>query len=304
MIKPASLKHGDRIAIIAPSRRILPGDVDAAVETFKQWGLDVVLGENLHSKAHSYLAGSDAERLKDFQTSLDDPSIKAVIAARGGYGSTRIVHKLDLSKISENPKWVIGFSDITAVHLKFLSEGIMSIHGTMPILFSKKESQPSIESLRRVLFEGTFNITLESNPKNRFGSAEGKLIGGNLSLVADSLGSTSSPDTKDAILIIEEIDEYVYRLDRMMTQLKSAGKLENLKGLIIGHMTDIKESESPFAETVEEIVLNAVQDYQYPVVFQFPTGHENPNLAWIHGETVKLETTTMRTSLSSASASI
>jgi muramoyltetrapeptide carboxypeptidase len=288
MVKPPSLKPGDRIAIVAPARKVLRNEMQSAIDTLSSWGLEVVLAKNLFSSAHAYLGGTDKERLEDLQECIDDPSIKAIIAGRGGYGSSRIVHKIDFSPMKKGAKWIIGFSDITAIHLKLLAEGFMSIHATMPILFSKPESRPSIESLKKILFETDFIFTFDSAPSNKFGKGSGKMIGGNLSLIADSLGSVSSPDTKGAVLVIEEIDEYIYRLDRMITQLKSAGKLDSLSALIVGHITDLKESESPFAETVEEIVLNAVGEFLYPVIFKFPSGHENPNLAWIHGQEVSV----------------
>jgi len=301
MIKPSVLLPGDRLMIVAPSRKVQPADVEPAIKVLKDWGLEVRVSRNLHSSAHTYLAGTDQERLNDLQSAINDNEIKAIISARGGYGSTRILDQLDLSPLSEYPKWIIGFSDITALHLKLLKENIMSIHAIMPILFPKAQAAESIESLRRVLFHGQF--TLRSGPyeKNRFGDAQGTVIGGNLSLLVDSLGTSSEIETKNCILIIEEIDEYRYRLDRMMTQLRRAGKLENLAALIVGHMTDIKDPELPFGDTVDEIILNAVRGYDYPVAFKFPTGHEQPNLAWIHGGLATLTVSGEGTRISSAS---
>jgi muramoyltetrapeptide carboxypeptidase len=289
MIKPALLKTGDRIAIVAPARKVQPADVEKAVEVFTSWGLEVAFGSSLHSNAHSYLAGSDKERLNDLQLVLDNAEIKAVISARGGYGTTRILDRLNINALQKNPKWIIGFSDITALHLKLFNTGVMSIHATMPALFSKADATKSIESLRKILFEQNFSFEALPCVDNRKGEASGRLIGGNLSLVVDSLGTSTEPDTTNAILMIEEIDEYRYRIDRMITQLKRAGKLASLSGLVVGHMTDIKESELPFGESVEKIILNAVEEYDYPVAFRFPFGHENPNIAWRHGEIAKLK---------------
>lgn len=283
MRKPPPLKPGDKIAIVAPARRVNPADLSTAINTFTDWGLDVTVAESIKSNNHSYLAGSDDERLKSFQDYIDDPSIKAIISARGGYGSTRILDQLNLSSLAENPKWIIGFSDITAVHLKLYKSGFASIHGTMPILFSDPKSQPSIESLQSVLFQNNFSIACDSVEINRTGESEGILVGGNLSLIVDSLGTSTEINTDNCILLIEEIDEYFYRIDRMIMQLKRAGKLKMLKGLVVGHMTDIKESTLAFNEAVEQIILNAIKDYQFPVAFNFPSGHEDPNLAWIHG---------------------
>jgi muramoyltetrapeptide carboxypeptidase len=283
MIRPPALSRGDKIMLIAPSRKVQPADIEPAIKILKEWGLEVLTGSNIHSNAHTYLAGTDPERLGDFQSAINDVSIRAIISARGGYGSTRIIDQLDISALSTHPKWIVGFSDITAIHLKLFRSGIMSIHAIMPILFSKPQAAHSIESLRRVLFEGGFSITSTPAEKNRFGESHGTVIGGNLSLLVDSLGTPSEVDCSNAILVIEEIDEYRYRLDRMMIQLKRAGKLENLNGLVIGHMTDIKDPELPFGDVVEDIVLNAIREYDYPVAFKFPTGHDQPNLAWIHG---------------------
>jgi muramoyltetrapeptide carboxypeptidase len=284
MVRPEPLKKGDNICILAPARKISQIDVKPALAIFKSWGLEVVTSANLHSKSHSYLAGSDSERLQDLQNAFNDRSIKAVVSARGGYGSSRIIDQLDLTQLRASPKWIIGFSDITALHLKLLKSDMMSIHATMPILFSKEDSSQSVESLRRILFEGGFSIKAERISQNRLGESSGILIGGNLSLIVDSLGTSSEPDTTGSILIIEEIDEYLYRIDRMMTHLKRAGKLEKLKGLVVGHMTELKDSELPFGESVEDIIMNTVKEYTFPVTFQFPSGHENPNLAWTHGE--------------------
>jgi muramoyltetrapeptide carboxypeptidase len=289
MIKPALLKTGDRIAIVAPARKVQPADVAKASEVFKSWGLEVAFGSNLHSNAHSYLAGSDQQRLTDLQSVLDNADIKAVISARGGYGTTRILDRVNLNALQRNPKWIIGFSDVTALHLRLLKAGIMSVHATMPVLFGKADAAKSVESLRRILFEKNFSLQAEPCDDNKKGEASGRLVGGNLSLVADSLGTSTEPDMTNAILMIEEIDEYRYRIDRMMTQLKRAGKLASLSGLVVGHMTDIKESELPFGESVEKIILNVVEEYDYPVAFKFPFGHENPNLAWRHGELVTLK---------------
>jgi muramoyltetrapeptide carboxypeptidase len=284
MIKPPLIKPGDTIAIAAPARKVEPHQIQNAVNTFKGWGLRVLTGDNLYSSAHHYLAGSDKERLHDLQRFIDNPSVNAIISARGGYGSTRIIDQLNLDPLKNNPKWIIGFSDITALQLKLASGGIMSVHGTMPILFPREDSKPSIDSLWETLSRGSFSLSAAPNPFNRFGHGSGKLVGGNLSLIVDALGTACEPDTENAILVIEEIDEYYYRIDRMMTHLKRAGKLKNLRGLVIGHFTALKESELAFRETLEQIVMNAVAEYKYPVAFGFPTGHENPNFAWIQGE--------------------
>jgi muramoyltetrapeptide carboxypeptidase len=288
MISAAPLKENDTIGIVAPGRKIKKNELDAALKIINSWGLNTVISENIFSAEHSYLSGTDQERLQDFQSMIDNPNIKAIICARGGYGSTRIVDQFDFNPLIKNPKWIVGFSDITAIHLKLFSLGLQSIHGTMPVLFSRSDSKASVEQLKKVLFGDGIIIEAENSSFNKLGKCIGETIGGNLSLIVDSLATGTEPDTTGKILIIEEVDEYSYRLDRMMTQLKRAGKLKGLAGLVIGHFTDIKDMESSFGESFEKIILNAVKEYNYPVAFGFPIGHENPNFAWRHGGSANL----------------
>ncbi len=283
MIRPNFLQKGDTISIVAPGRKISNADVIASVKIFESWGLHVVVAKNIFSDAHSYLAGSDAERLADFQTALDDKKVKAIVCARGGYGSTRIIDQIDFNSLQKNPKWVVGFSDITAFHLKLNVLGYESIHSTMPILFSKNESARSVESLRKVLFGEDDMITAAPHKSNKTGIAKGQIVGGNLSLLVDSIGTSSEPDTKGKIIVLEEISEYLYKIDRMMNQLKRANKLHQITGLVIGHFSDIHDTELNFGETVEQIILSAVKEYSFPVAFNFPIGHDEPNLAWRSG---------------------
>ncbi|HEX6224406.1 MAG TPA: LD-carboxypeptidase [Chryseolinea sp.] len=290
MITPPFLKPGDRIGIAATGRKVSVRNIEYAVETLSSWGLEVAAGPNLYSNAHNYLGGSDLQRISDFQEMLNDPGIKAIVCARGGYGTTRIIDALDFSSLISNPKWVVGFSDVTAIHLKLFNEGVKSIHGTMPLLFSNPEAASSVESLRRCLFGERDVVAARAFPGNHVGSVTAPVVGGNLSLIADSIGTSSDPDTEGKILVLEEIDEYKYKIDRMLMHLKRAGKLDNLAGMVIGHMTDIKDPELPFGETVEEIVVSKIQK-NFPVAFKFPVGHENPNLAWIHGSVMTLAVT-------------
>ncbi len=297
MIKPPFLKHGDKVGLVAPGRKVKSNDVEASLNIFKTWGLEVVLAENLFSNDHSYLAGTDKQRLSDFQSMMDDNSIRAIICARGGYGSTRIIDQLDFTSFITKPKWIAGFSDITAFHLKLSKLGVASIHSTMPILFSKTESIDSVESLRKMLFGEPQQFLVDRHPSNRIGKASGQLIGGNLSLIIDSIGTDSEPDLSDKILVIEEIDEYLYKMDRMMVQLKRTGKMNNLSGLVVGHMTDIKDTELKFGEGVRDIILNHMSSFHFPIAFNFPIGHENPNLAWMNGAAAQLDATEDNASL-------
>lgn len=294
---PPLLAAGDKIAIVAPARKIDRSLVERSVEILQEWGLQIVLSENLFSSKHSYLSGTNAERLSDFQNALNDQSIKAILCARGGYGSTRIVDAIDLSTMIAKPKWLIGFSDITSIQLLLLSERIKSIHATMPVLFPRPESLVSTESLRKLLFNGMAHLSADRSDYNRQGDTQGIVVGGNLSLIVDSLGTATELSTENRILIVEEVDEYFYKLDRMMTQLKRAGKLSGLRGLVVGHMTDIKNGELNFASRFEDVILEAVSEYNYPVAFNFPTGHENPNLAWVQGGEAILSVTKTDASL-------
>lgn len=291
MVTPPFLKAGDKVGIGAPGRKISPEDFRTAANVISSWGIEVVQAPRLFSNAHNYLAGTDIERSTDLQILIDDQNIKAIICARGGYGTTRILDDIDFSVLLEYPKWIVGFSDITALHLRLAKLGIQSIHGTMPVLFSRPDGSPSVKSLWSAL-QGEQNALIAPPDKmNRNGVATGQVIGGNLSLVADAIGTSTDPYTVGKILVLEEVDEYTYKVDRMLMHLKRSGKLDDLAGLVIGHMTDIKEPELPFGQNVKEIIMEKVSDRSYPVSFNFPIGHENPNLAWIHGASMTLSVT-------------
>ncbi len=298
MIRPPALRKGDTVGIVAPGRKLDVDTVQLSIRVIESWGFNVQTGKSFLSHKHSYLSGSDVERLEDLQTMLDKPSIQAIICARGGYGTTRILDQLDFTSFLKNPKWICGFSDITALHLKLQSLGVQSIHGTMPVLFLKPESSSSVETLRKVLSGELVLLETNSNSKSQVGEVEGNIIGGNLSLIVDSLGTSSEIDTKNKILVIEEVDEYLYKVDRMLVQLKRAGKLQHLAGLVVGHMTDIRETELPFGETIQDIILNQVKEFAYPVGFGFPVGHENPNLSWVQGSLGKLNITVVKSTIS------
>lgn len=298
MIFPQKLKAGDTVGIVAPARKISPLQLEPAQMILESWGLNTKLAKNIFSLNHSYLAGTDAERRDDFQELIEDPDVKAIFCARGGYGSTRIIDDIDFAALKTSPKWIIGFSDITAFHLRLLSIGISSIHATMPIFYGRQESQGSVDSIKKILFEGDCQIASTPSEFNRTGSVTAPVVGGNLSLLVDALNTPSEPDTDGKILIVEEVDEYFYKLDRMLTQLRRAGKLKKLAGLLVGHMTDIKNSDLDFGETTHDIINHAVRDYQYPVAFSFPSGHHEPNEAWVQGATATLDVSLTNVSLS------
>ena len=222
---------------------------------------------------------------------LDDTEVKAIISARGGYGTTRLLDQLDFTGFKKSPKWIIGFSDITALHCHLLGLGFESIHGIMPSLFSRPGSDEALESLRRVLFGGYISYQAPAHAFNCAGTAEGILMGGNISLLNTIIGTASDVDYTGKILFLEEIDEYLYNLDRMLVQLKRSGKLARLAGLVVGHMTDMRDNAIPFGKTAVEIIQEHTADYTYPVAYNFPTGHEPHNLALICGRNARLQVT-------------
>lgn len=274
---PTHLKSGDKVAIIAPAGKLVKGTLEVALNTLMNWGLQVVMGEYVE-KGHHYFSGTDEERLSDFQKVLDNPEVKAIFCARGGYGTTRIIDKLNFAGFQKDPKWIVGYSDVTALHFHVHKMGVASLHSLMPTGFADAAVQ-SIESLKKVLFGDELSYIFDPHPNNRFGSSTGQIIGGNLSLIVDSIGTPSEIDFENKILFIEEIDEYLYKIDRMMVQLKRAGKLGNLAGFVVGHMTGMKDTKVAFGKSVEELLLDHVSEYDYPVVLGVPVGHEALNLA-------------------------
>lgn len=295
MIQPPYLKAGDKVAITCPAKK-LPGDIKDAVKLLESWGLEVILGETVSASFHQY-AGTDELRTKDLQRFLDDSSVKAIFAARGGYGTVRIIDALDFSGFVKNPKWVVGFSDITVLHNHiYANYQIQSIHGQMPLSIPDA-TKYSLETLRKALFGDRLVYSYESSPLNIQGKAQGILMGGNLSLLIALSGSVSEFDYQDKILFIEDVGEYLYSLDRMMWNLKRAGKLAALKGLIAGGFTGLKDNEIPFGKTAEEIICEHVKDYGYPVCFNFPAGHISDNHALVLGKEVYLNVTDVNVQL-------
>lgn len=288
MIKqPPYLKKGDKIAIVCPAKKLLKG-IDGAIETLKEWGLEVVVGQTV-SAGHDQFAGSDALRAADLQQYLDDPSIKAIIAGRGGYGTIRIIDQLDFSAFTETPKWLIGFSDITVLLSHSLAKlNTQSIHAQMPYTFADSTAE-ALASLKSALFGQAIAYSYTSKSENRPGRAEGILIGGNLSLLLALEGSKSEMDYSGKILFLEDVGEHEYAIDRMLRSLKRKGKLAKLGALIIGAFNEISEEPIPFGQNPEEIVWELVKEYDYPVCFHFPTGHIADNRAMVLGKNVTLQ---------------
>ncbi|MCU0448055.1 MAG: LD-carboxypeptidase [Microscillaceae bacterium] len=296
MITPTPLQIGDKIGIVAPAKRVSQPEMEMAISILKNWGLEVVLGKNLY-KSFNQFAGTDQERTEDLQTMLDRPDLKAIMCARGGYGTIRIVDKLDFTQFLQYPKWVVGFSDITVLHCHLQNLGIESMHGIMPLLFPKQTEQ-TIESLHQSLFGNPMPIENPAHPLNRLGEASGELIGGNLSLFANTIGTVSEVNTQQKILFLEDVDEYVYHLDRMMIHLYRAGKLKNLAALVLGQFSKVKDNEVGFGKTVYEVIADLVSEYHYPVAYDFPIGHEIHNMTVICGRKGTLKNDAEKTVLS------
>ncbi|WP_298237407.1 LD-carboxypeptidase [uncultured Algibacter sp.] len=289
--KPPYLEAGDTVAIVAPSG-ILKNRNDEVLQAqklLKHWGLHSVIGKHVFSKSNHF-AGTDDERCEDFQNALDDPKISAIWCARGGYGTVRILDKLDYSKFKKYPKWVIGYSDITALHNQIHNAGVESLHAIMCVSLPKDESEikASISTLKNTLFGKPLSYTLEGSTYNKTGTASGQLVGGNLTMLHTMLGSKTSIDTSGKILFIEEIGEYKYHIDRMLQSLKRAGYFDTCKGVIVGDMTKLRKNTTLWGTSVEQLILDALADYDFPIAFNMPAGHEPDNRALILGRTIQL----------------
>ena len=292
LIKPEYLKKGDTVAIVAPSGVLknYNGYMLKAKELLKSWELEVVIGENVFND-NGHFAGTDNQRSADFQLALDDKAIKAIWCARGGYGAMRVIDNLNFKKYKENPKWIIGYSDITAIHNDLHNNKSESIHGIMCKSLEKIEvgNNESISLLKKTLFGEKLSYTIEGNNYNIEGNSNGQLIGGNLTLLHCLLGSESSIDTDGKILFIEDLGEYLYHIDRMLISLKRAGYFDNCKGLIVGDFTDMRKNTTPFGRNLKELILDIVKEYDFPVSFGFPAGHGEKNYPMILGREINLE---------------
>ena len=258
-----------------------------AILLLESWGLEVVLGETMTASYHQF-AGDDVLRASDLSRFIADTSIKAIFAARGGYGTIRIIDEVDFMPIKEAPKWIIGFSDITVLHAHVFSVfGLQSIHGQMPVTIPDGTTA-SLQTLKKALFGEELSYHFPASKLNRHGEAQGILVGGNLALLLAVSSSVSDLDYHGKILFIEDVGEYLYNIDRMMRTLKRAGKLKNLAGLMVGGLTELKDNDIPFGQTAEEIIFEVVKEYDYPVCFNFPAGHIPNNQALIFGKTLIL----------------
>lgn len=275
------LKAGDRVALAAPARKVSPEEMQPAIEALRSWGLEVEVPEGLFASEHQF-AGSDSHRAALLQRQLDDPGIKAIICCRGGYGTVRIIDRLDFARFAEHPKWIVGFSDVTVLHSHIhRTLGLPTLHATMPASGDWTPDgetwKPAVQSLHDTLFGTPLCHEWAAHPLNHGGRASAPVVGGNLSILYSLCGSASALDTRGKILLIEDLDEYLYHIDRMMQNLKRCGMLDGLAGLIVGGLSDMHDNTVPFGQTAEEIVADAVAGHDYPVAFGAPFGHLGDN---------------------------
>jgi muramoyltetrapeptide carboxypeptidase len=284
---PPYLKKGDTVAIVCTARKFMPEDAIPAKELLESWGLKIKLGKTIGLDS-CQLGGTDAERSADFQNMMDDYNIKAIWCSRGGYGTVRIIDMLDFTKFKKHPKWIMGFSDVTVLHSQANVERVATLHSIMPFTVPKAPEEVK-ESLRKALFGEPIEYTIPTVSYNVRGKVTGELVGGNLSILYSLLGSKSSLDTKGKILYIEDLDEYLYHVDRMMQNMKRNGYFENVKGLIVGGMTDMHDNEIPFGQNAVQIITAIASQYNIPIAFDFPAGHLKDNRTLILGSQVDFE---------------
>ena len=288
MLIPPKLKARDEIIIIAPARKVDKKLLNFTLKLLEKWDLVPLLSKSLMAD-YGIFAGDKKLRHEDFQWALDHPTAKAIWCFRGGYGTTQIIEGINPENFLKRPKWIIGFSDIT--NLNCFANIILhtaSLHATMPINI-QKNTNSTLNSLKNFLMNQSISYKIKPNKGNKIGKVEGSLVGGNLSVLCASLGTNYQPDFENKILFIEDIDEYFYKIDRMMWQLKYAGVFHQISGLIIGEFTNLKDNAIPFGISLEEIILEKVNEFSFPVIFNFPSGHENENLSIPFGMKLKLE---------------
>lgn len=296
MKKPQSLVSGSVVRIVSTARKISPGEVEPAIHLLKSWGLQVQLGRNIYTVSNQF-AGPKDQRLQDLQEAMNDPDVNMIWCSRGGYGTTMLIDSLNFDAFCKHPKWVVGYSDVTSLLCHITKNyRVATLHATMPINVHSQldeDSLQSVTSLQNALFGRSLSYNLSKHRLNKPGDATGSLIGGNLSILYSILGSKSSPDTAGHILFFEDLDEYLYHVDRMMVNLKRNGVLEKLSGLIVGGLTDMNDNTVPYGKTAEEIVWDHVKDYGYPVYFGFNAGHMSPNNALLFGLNATIQNDTL-----------
>ena len=285
---PPFLQAGDTIGLVAPARKVSEEEMQPAIQWLTKEGFQVLEGEHLYAENNQF-GGTESERAKDFQAMLDNPEVKAILCARGGYGSVRIIDRLDFSTFMQQPKWICGFSDITVFHSHVNRNcHIATLHSTLAINIPNNTPAANTSFLD-ALRGKPLTYSGPSHPLDHPGEVTAEVVGGNLSMLYSLLGSNSDIDTEGKILFIEDLDEYLYHIDRMMMNLKRNGKLENLAGLVVGALSDMHDNTIPFGKTAEEIVAEHCANYTYPVGFSFPAGHIKDNRAFVMGGKARLE---------------
>lgn len=287
MITPEFLQKGDTVGILATARKIDLVTLQPAIKLLESWGLHVVVGKTI-GKSENQLAGADWQRATDFQEMLDNAKIKAIWAAKGGYGTVRIIDRIDFTNFKKKPKWIVGFSDVTVLHSHINNMGIETLHAIMAAS-AKTASPQAIETFRKSLFGEKLEYHIPASPFNKTGKAGGEIVGGNLSVLYSILGSKSEVDYKGKILFIEDLDEYLYHIDRMMMNLKRNGYFDGLKALVVGGMTEMNDNDIPWGKNALEIIQDVLKDYKFPIIYNFPAGHIKDNRALILGKTVSVD---------------
>ncbi|MES1219299.1 MAG: LD-carboxypeptidase [Bacteroidota bacterium] len=288
---PPYLQKDDTIGLVCPAGYMAVDKIQSCINTLQDWGYRVKIGNTIGKDPVNYFSGTDEERLNDFQQMLDDDEVKAILCARGGYGSSRIIDQLSFKHFKDNPKWIIGYSDVTVLlsHI-YRNFKITSLHAPMAAAFNNEGYKSDfVLSLKEALEGKTMRYTLDAHELNRKGEGIGELVGGNLSILAHLIGSSSEIKTKGRLLFIEDVGEYYYKIDRMLLQLKRAGKLDSLAGLIVGGFTDMQDTTMKFGQEIHEIIFDKVKEYDYPVCFNFPVGHQTNNYPLKVGAGYKLK---------------
>jgi len=271
------------VCIISTARKVSEEEILPAAKVLQSWGLEVTFGQNLFSECHQF-AGSDLQRLSDLQQALDEPNFKAIFCARGGYGTPRIIDFVNWAGFAKSPKWVVGFSDVCTLLAAIQNQGVCALHAPMPLFFARPEYQPSMRALKACLFGEKSLLQAPPHPFNKIGATQGVMVGGNLSMIVNSIGTFTQFDPLGKILFLEDIDEYLYHIDRMMVHLKRAGVLGKIAGLVIGHFTDMKDNTVTFGENSNEIIFRNIADLEIPVAFGFEIGHAPQNLPLVVGQ--------------------
>jgi muramoyltetrapeptide carboxypeptidase len=286
---PPYLKKGDTVGILATARKVDMAPLEPAIKLLKSWGLNVVIGKTI-GLDNNQLAGADWQRATDFQQMLDNPSIKAIWSAKGGYGTVRMIDRIDFTKFKKHPKWIIGFSDVTVLHSHINNLDIATLHSIACISVANATPE-AIESFRKGIFGGKLEYTIPSHAFNKTGKAEGELVGGNLSVLYSIIGSVSEADYKGKIIFIEDLDEYLYHIDRMMMNLDRNNYFKNVKGIIIGGMTKMRDNDIPWGHDALEIIQDITKEYKIPICFNFPAGHIKDNRALVFGKQITMDVT-------------